>query len=98
MSNQSEPATLGEFKGHEIYPMPIFAKIAVTDIAAVSRWYEEALGFAVIFQMPGADGQPALVHLRRKKYQDLLLIPARAHQQSSANLSLNFAADAEVDA
>jgi uncharacterized glyoxalase superfamily protein PhnB len=97
MSDQSEPATLGEFNGHEIYPMPMFAKISVTDIAAVARWYEQALGFAVVFQMPDPDGQPALVHMRRKKYQDLLLVPARANHPRSDGLSLNFSADGEVD-
>jgi uncharacterized glyoxalase superfamily protein PhnB len=97
MSNQTEPAKLGEFGGHEIYPMPMFAKMGVTDTAAAARWYEQALGFAVVFQMPGPDGQPELVLLRRKKYQDLLLVPARVNQTGPAGLSLNFSADGEVD-
>ena len=66
----AEPPMLGEFNGHEIYPMPMFAKIAVMDVESVAGWYGEALGFAVIFQAPGADGKLMLVHLRRKKYQD----------------------------
>src|SRR5215831_14972122 len=98
MVDHAEPPTLGEFKGHEIYPMPMFAKIAVTDVASVAGWYGQALGFAVIFQMPGPDGKPVLVHLRRKKYQDLLLVPSRTGSSSSSStLSLNFSADDEVD-
>jgi catechol 2,3-dioxygenase-like lactoylglutathione lyase family enzyme len=70
-SNQ-EPTTLAEFGGHEIYPMPMFATLAVADVAAVAAWYERALGFATVFRAPDAGGQPALIHLRRRKYQDLL--------------------------
>ena len=67
MNHDAEPPNLDEFNGHEIYPMPMFAKIAVSDIESVAGWYGAALAFAVIFQAPGADGKPVLVHLRRKK-------------------------------
>lgn len=60
-----EPLSLGEFAGHEIYPMPMFATLAVADPAAVCAWYETALGFAVVFRAPDQSGQPPLVHLRR---------------------------------
>ncbi len=66
MTSNQEPTTLAEFGGHEIYPMPMFATLAVADVAAVAAWYERALGFATVFRAPDAGGQPALVHLRRR--------------------------------
>jgi uncharacterized glyoxalase superfamily protein PhnB len=57
----------------EIYPMPSFPILNVTDLAASSRWYQEALGFRHIFTMSGPGGVPLLAHLRWLKYADLLL-------------------------
>jgi len=95
---RGEPATLGEFNKHEIYPMPIFATLSVADVAGVAAWYEAALGFSTMFQMPGPNGQPSLVHVRRRKYQDLLLTPSRSDAaQAPASLTLSFNADGEID-
>lgn len=98
MTSQDPPA-LREFQGHEIYPMPMFATISVTDVSAVADWYVRALGFAVVFAAPPAGGQPMMVHLRRRKYQDILVVPARGEQASgaSAGLTLSFATD-DLDA
>jgi catechol 2,3-dioxygenase-like lactoylglutathione lyase family enzyme len=96
--NDTEPPSLGTFAGHEIYPMPMFATLAVADVAAVCAWYETALGFAVVFKAPDQNGQPPLVHLRRRKYQDLLLVPARSGASAQATLTLSFSADGDLDA
>jgi catechol 2,3-dioxygenase-like lactoylglutathione lyase family enzyme len=56
-----------------VYPMPSFVTLTVRDLTASTRWYEAA-GFVVLAAMPGADGSPALVHLRRLRHQDLLLV------------------------
>ncbi|MFE3026938.1 VOC family protein [Nocardia tengchongensis] len=56
-----------------IYPMPMFATFQVRDIAATTAFYEAA-GFVALATIPGENG-PAVVHLRRMKYQDLLLVP-----------------------
>jgi hypothetical protein len=95
-----EPASLGSFNGFEIYPMPMFATVAVADVAAVSAWYQAALGFLVVFATPGPTGTPVLVHLRRRKYQDLLLVPAVAAGPPAApsSLTVTFQADGEVAA
>ena len=101
MTFHQEPPTLGEFDGHEIYPMPAFATISVADVAGIAAWYERALGFTTVFRAPDAGGQPALVHLRRRKYQDLLLTPALAGApvtDAPSSLTLSFGADGEVDA
>ena len=99
MSQTEDPPTLGDFNGFEIYPMPMFATLAVDDVTAVARWYGEALGFGTMFAGPPVGGQPSIVHLRRNKYQDVLLVPRRSTEPAPApgtTLSLSFSAD-EVD-
>lgn len=101
MTNDQEPPTLGEFGGHEIYPMPAFATLAVADVAAIAAWYERALGFSTVFKGPDVAGQPALVHLRRLKYQDLLLTPARpgtGPTDAPSSLTLSFSVGDDVEA
>jgi predicted lactoylglutathione lyase len=95
-----EPAALGEFRGFEVYPMPFFVTLAVEDVVAVANWYQRALGFQAMFTMPAPQGgQPNLIHLRRRKYQDVLLRPTSGTQaQSSSTLTLSFSAEGEVDA
>jgi len=61
----------------EIYPMPGFVTFTVTDVAAATRWYVEGLGFVILAELPGPDDTPALVHLRRHRYQDILLVPVQ---------------------
>ena len=58
----------------EIYPMPMFVTLPVRDLVASTAWYEAA-GFAVLATMPGPAGAASLVHLRRLRFQDLLLVP-----------------------
>src|SRR5262245_28051690 len=61
-----------------IYVMPAFATLRVGDLEASRRWYVEGLGFAVLAELPGPSGAIALIHLRRWRYQDVLLVPGRA--------------------
>ena len=72
----------------EIYPMPLFPLLTVTDLAVSARFYQEALGFADIFSMPG------LAHLRWVKYADVLLVAPRAGlplpTPRGAGVALNF--------
>jgi uncharacterized glyoxalase superfamily protein PhnB len=94
-----EPVALGTFNGFEVYPMPMFATLAVPDVATVVQWYQDALGFGVMFTMPGPGGAPSLVHLRRRKYQDVLMVPATATPVAAPpSLTLTFQADDEVAA
>jgi uncharacterized glyoxalase superfamily protein PhnB len=94
MSNPSPAQPAAEY-----YPMPSFPMLMVADLAASSRWYQEALGFADVFTMRSPDGAPVLVHLRWRKYADLLL---RASQPTSekkgVGLTLNFAANESLAA
>lgn len=75
-----------------IYAMPAFATLAVTDLEASTRWYVDGLGFEILAELPGPGGRTALVHLRRQRYQDLLLVPAG---DGRPRLGLSFAAGDE---
>ncbi|WP_198665624.1 VOC family protein [Haloprofundus halophilus] len=55
----------------EIYPMPLFCQLAVTDLDASTRWYE-ALGFDVVYSMP------VMAHVRYRKYADVMLVADEA--------------------
>jgi uncharacterized glyoxalase superfamily protein PhnB len=97
--DSGEPVALGTFNGFEIYPMPMFATLAVSDVATVVQWYQDALGFGVMFTTPGPGGAPSLVHLRRRKYQDVLVVPAAAPASAAGalpSLTLTFQADEDV--
>lgn len=60
-----------------IYLMPGFVTFQVGDLASSTRWYVQGLGFVVLAELAGPGGTPVLVHLRRHRYQDILLVPAR---------------------
>ena len=72
-----------------IYPMPAFATLRVADLERSTRWYVEGLGFEILAELPGPGGTTALVHLRRARYQDLLLVSAA---DGKPGLGLSFAA------
>lgn len=98
----SEPATLGTFNGFEVYPMPMFVTLATADVARLASWYEQALGFGVMFTTPGPGGAPLMVHLRRRKYQDVLIVPVAPGTTAPAavptGLSVSFSLDEDVAA
>ena len=78
----------------EIYPMPSFPVLIVSDLEASSIFYQNALCFKHIFTMPGPGGKPALVHLRWSKYADLLIARPRDGKEltdpKGVGVSLNF--------
>lgn len=55
----------------EIYPMPMHARLVVSDLDEASTWYEDVLGFRRVFALSGT------VHLRYAKYADVLLVSGR---------------------
>lgn len=57
----------------DIYPMPAFVTLTVPDLDRAVDWYVDGLDFISLFTMPGRDGRPMLVHLRRWRYQDVLV-------------------------
>lgn len=95
--DQSEPPVLNLHRGFEVYPMPVFAALETPDIHALAGWYQTALGFVAMFTMPGPDDVPLLIHLRRRKYQDLLIRPCPAAVPEGGGWSLCFQAGEDVD-
>ena len=68
----------------EFYPMPSFPMLyAVRDLAVSSRWYQDVLGFQLVFEMPGPPGAPVLIHLRWAKYADVLLVTKKNTRATS---------------
>lgn len=55
----------------DIYPMPAFLTLTVSELQRSVDWYTNGLDFIELARMPH------LVHLRRFRTQDILLFPAR---------------------
>jgi uncharacterized glyoxalase superfamily protein PhnB len=77
----------------EIYPMPSFPMLVVSDLETSSAWYQRSLGFADVFTMRGPENRPLLAHLRWCTCADLLLTPARTPLEGNpgVGMTLNFA-------
>lgn len=87
-----DPVVTGRHNGFDVYPMPMFLRIETRDLAATVRWYGEALEFGVMFQMP------MMAHLRRKKFQDLLIFASPTGGAPAPGLAISFEAEGEIDA
>jgi catechol 2,3-dioxygenase-like lactoylglutathione lyase family enzyme len=83
---------------HEIYPMPAFPTLIVTDVERSSRWYQDTLGFVDVFTMRRQDGTPLLAHLRWCRFGDVLLTTGQTpvEEPRGQGITLNFSAE-EVD-
>ncbi len=79
-----------------IYVMPQFVTFEVSDMASARRWYVNGLGFVELAVLPGPARDPALVHLRRFRYQDILLVPASGPRDAKpSGVRVSFAAGDE---
>ncbi len=87
MSENNAPAI-----DRSIYPIPMFVNLVVSDLAIAETLYASA-GFVTLATISGPGGLPSLVHLRREKYQDLLMTQGLAVR---GTVSASFAAG-EVD-
>ena len=76
-----------------IYPMPLFLRLEVADLARSRAFYTEVLDFIELAVLPGPGGEPFLVHLRRWRYQDLLIVPARGPVRPAIGLGVGLAAE-----
>lgn len=83
----------------DIPDMPNFAVLLVSDLGSSLQWYTEGLGFWVEKQLTGPDGQLAVVHLRRARYRDMLLRPAREPLEGplGGGVRLSFTVNAETE-
>ncbi len=78
----------------DFYPMPMFINLKVADLSASVDWYQQALGFWVVFE--GPPGGSSLAHLRRERYQDVLLVPIQSEGlgQPGEGVTIQFQAGA----
>ena len=91
----------------EFYDVRMFAALTVRDPRSSARWYGEALGFETVLEVDDPPEGPATAHLRRGRYQDLLLVapPGDAagvrggprHPSPSSGVTLNFVVEDDVD-
>lgn len=94
---QIDPQTLGEHGGHVVYAMPLFLRIAAGDPLRTVDFFTRILDFDVMFRGPDVHGIPVLVHLRRAKYQDVLVMSGRRPVQPGTALAASFSvADADA--
>lgn len=61
----------------DIYPMPMFAQLQISDMERSAHWYTEVAGFHTIFAPRGPNGKLQMLHIRRARYQDIMLVPSR---------------------
>ncbi|GAA4420597.1 hypothetical protein GCM10023148_20550 [Actinokineospora soli] len=80
--------------------MPNFAVLLVSDLEKSLEWYIEGLGFWIEKTLTGPDGLPAVIHLRRAQYRDILLRPAREALEGplGKGIRLSFTLNSEDEA
>ena len=78
-----------------IYGMPQFVNLEVSDLARSRAFYTGALGYVELAAIPGPGGSDALVHLRRWRHQDILLVPAREPVRAGRGVVVGVAAREE---
>jgi catechol 2,3-dioxygenase-like lactoylglutathione lyase family enzyme len=84
----------------EFYPMPLFVKLTVRDVRASAAWYESALGFRPVYALAGEGGRQTMSHLRRDRYQDLMLVAAPPGEEEASGgrgIVINLALDGDID-
>lgn len=88
----TEMPTIDAVVDTSIYPMPMFLRLEVSDLDRSRAFYTRALDLIELAVLPPS-GPPFLVHLRRWRYQDVLLVPARGPVSPAVGLGLSLAAE-----
>lgn len=78
----------------DIYGMPAFVSLDARDVRAAAEWFTSALDFIELFAMPPGE-QPTLIHLRRWRYQDILLRHSEDEVSVGNGIQLSVAATYE---
>ena len=81
----------------EIYPIPLFPTLSVTDVAASLEWYTNKVGFVSAYSLPMPGGGLAMAHVRWRKYADLLLVPDSSLPESEHPKGVGVAFSLLVD-
>jgi catechol 2,3-dioxygenase-like lactoylglutathione lyase family enzyme len=72
----------------DIYPMPAFVTIESSNLDRTVDFFVNGLDFISLFTIPGPDGTPAVVHLRRWRYQDILVRPGAPNPGTGWTISV----------
>lgn len=98
MGKMLENKSLTESKA-EIYPMPMFCTLIVENVKESANWYSKTLGFSVIFAIEHPETKEmSFIHLRREKYQDILLVKGKTEKENNAyGIAITFQAWCDVD-
>lgn len=78
----------------DIYGMPAFVTLVAPDVRAAADWFTRSLDFIELFAMPPGD-DPMLIHLRRWRYQDILIRRGEASGDIGGGIQLSLAAEYE---
>jgi predicted lactoylglutathione lyase len=83
----------------EFYPMPLFVRMFVRDVAATAQWYADALGFRTVYVQQDSNGNQRMNHIRLAKYQDLMLLPQSQDADTPSNeLIISFSYNGDLEA
>lgn len=66
----------------------MFVTFPTSDFALAQQIYGAA-GFVTLATIPGPDGAPSLIHLRREQYQDILLVPRNSETPQGYRVSID---------
>lgn len=97
---QDQPESLGDHHGWPVYAMPVFVTIQTPDIERRAAWFRDALGFGVMYTAPDGGDGTAMVHVRRSRYQDVLIVRSSgrsARPDPSLRVTFQVSTDIEVD-
>ena len=87
-----DPPTVGAYGGFTVYPMPAFVTLAAADPRRTADFFTRVLDFDVMFRGPEVADVPTLLHVRRAKYQDVLIVPSPQPVSSSESMIVTFGA------
>lgn len=74
--------------------MPMFVRLAVRDVEASKLWFQKALGFETVFDIPRT-----MAHLRGRRYQDVLIVKSDLQDDVAVGqgVTLSFTWTGSVD-
>ena len=70
----------------------MFVRLAVADVEATKRWFQDALGFESVFELP-----QTMAHLRGRRYQDVLIVKGELQPTPGQGVTLSFTWNRNLD-
>jgi catechol 2,3-dioxygenase-like lactoylglutathione lyase family enzyme len=74
------------------YEMPMYVRLAVSDVDATREWYHRVLGFESVFDIPHT-----MAHLRGRRYQDVLIVKGDPQSPAGQGVTVSFTWNKSVD-